>query len=102
MGKNNVNMLHVATCKILKRTKKGDPSHCWRQSAATYLVDTGVSLINLKRHRQWVSNRVVNSLPLREECLNCLLPAEEKEEVGQVNSENNNQANKNVIGRCKS
>ena len=50
----------------------------------------------MKQYRQWVSNRVVegyiaNSLPLYKEHLNCLLPAEEKEEVGQVNSENNNQ-----------
>ena len=96
-GKNNVNMLHVAACKILQRNRKGYSSHCWRRSAATNLADAGVSLINLKRHGQWVSDRVVegyiaNSLPLRKERLNCLLPAEEKEEVGQVNSKNNNQA----------
>ena len=57
------------------------------------LADAGVSLINLKRHGQLISDRVVegytaNSLPLRQERLNCLLPAEEKEEVGLVNSEN--------------
>ena len=78
-GKNIVNMLHVAACKILKRTKKGYSSHCWRQSAATNLADPGVSLINLKRHGQCVSNRVVegyiaNSLPFRNERLNCWLP----------------------------
>ena len=61
------------------------------------LANAGVSLICLKQHRQWVSNRVVegyiaNSLPLCKERLNCLLSAEEKEEVGPVNSENNNQA----------
>ena len=61
------------------------------------LADTGVSLINLKQHRPWVSNRVIegyiaNSLPLHKEHFNCLLPVEEKEEVGQVNSKNNNQA----------
>ena len=60
------------------------------------LADAGVSPINLKRHGQWVSNRVVegylaNSLPLYQERLNYLLPAEEKEEVGQVNSKNSNQ-----------
>ena len=93
-GKNNVNRLHVAG---LNRTTKGYSSYCWRRPATTNLTDAGVSLINLKRHRQWVSNKVVegyiaNSLPLREERLNCLLPAEEKEEVGQVNSAKNNQA----------
>ena len=61
------------------------------------LADAGVSFINLKQHEQWASNRVVegyiaNSLPIHQECLNCLLPAEETEEVGQVNSKNNNQA----------
>ena len=96
-GKNKVNMLYFAACKILKRTKKGYLSHCWRQSAATNLANAGVSLINLKRHRQWVSNRVVegyiaNSLPIRKERPNYLLAAEEKEEVGQVNSKYNNQA----------
>ena len=93
-GKNNINMLHA---KILNRNKKGYSSHRWWQSAATNLADAGLSLNNLKRHRQWVSDRVVdgyiaNSLPLHKERLNCLLPAKEKEEVGQVNSENNNQA----------
>ena len=47
-AKNNINMLHIATWKILSRTKKGYSSHCWRQSAATNLTNTGVSLINLK------------------------------------------------------
>ena len=50
-GKNNINMLHVAACKILKRIKKGYLSHCWRRSAATNFANVGVSLINLKRHR---------------------------------------------------
>ena len=35
---------------------------------------------------------MANSLPLCKDCLNYLLPAEEKEEVGQVNSKNNKQA----------
>ena len=39
-----------------------------------------------------VEGYIANSLPLLKERLNCLLPAEEKEEVGQVNSKNNNQA----------
>ena len=39
-----------------------------------------------------VEGYIANSLPLRKERLNCLLPAEEKEKVGQVNSKNNNQA----------
>ena len=96
-GKNNVNLLHHAGCKILKKPHKGYSSHCWRRSAATNLADAGVPLINLKRHGQWQSDRVVegyiaNSLPLRQERLNCLLPAEESENVGQVNGEQNVQA----------
>ena len=59
-------------------------------------TDAGMSLINLKRHGQWVSNRVVagciaNSLPLRKQYPNCLLSAEKKEEVEQVNSKNSDQ-----------
>ena len=93
-GKNNVNLAHQALCKILKKSNKGYSSHCWRRSAATNLADAGVSLINLKRHGQWQSDRVVegyiaNSLPLRQERLNCLLPAEESENVGQVNGNQN-------------
>ena len=93
-GKNSVNILYHAGCKILGTSSKGYSSHCWRRSAATNLADAGVSLINLKRHRQWQSNRVVegyiaNSLPLRQERLNCLLPAEETEEVGQIICANN-------------
>ena len=42
-GKNNVNMLHFAACKILKRNKKGYSSHCWRRSAAINLADSGES-----------------------------------------------------------
>ena len=95
--KNNVNMLHFAAWKILKKRKNGYSSHCWRSYAATNLADAGVSLMNLKWHGQWVSDGVVegyitNSLPLRQECLNRLLPAEGKEEVGQVNSDDNNLA----------
>ena len=59
------------------------------------LTDKGVFLINLKQHRQWaflVEGYMANSLPLFQERLNCLLPAEENEQVGQVNSKNNNQA----------
>ena len=68
-GKNNINILHIAACKILKRNKKGYSSHCWRHSTATKLADTGEYHINLKQHGQWVSNGMVegyiaNSLPL--------------------------------------
>ena len=35
---------------------------------------------------------IANSLALRKERLNCLIPAEAKEEVGKVNSENSSQA----------
>ena len=96
-GKNNVNILQVATCKILGKSNNSYSSHCWRRSAATNCADAEVSLINLKRHGQWQSGRVVegyreNLLPLPQERLKCLLPAEESEQVGQVNSENNMQA----------
>ena len=87
-GKNNVNILHVAACKILKRNKKGYSSHCWRRSAATNLADAGVSLINLKLHGQWVSSRVVkdyiaNSLPLSKEYLNCCHLRRKRKKLGR-------------------
>ena len=47
-GKNNVNILHQAVCKILKKSHKGYYSHCWRRSVVMNLVDAGVLLINLK------------------------------------------------------
>ena len=58
------------------------------------MAESGVSLINLKRHGQWVSDSVkeghiANSRPLCQEQLCCLLPEvereklEKKEEVGQ-------------------
>ena len=58
------------------------------------LANTGVSLIDLKQHRQWASDRVVegyiaNFLPLRQVLLNCLLPAKETDIVGQENSKKN-------------
>ena len=89
--KNMVNILQVAACRILVKSNKGYSSHCWRRSAPTNLTDAGVSFINLKRHEQWASNRVVegfiaNSLSLRLERHNCLLPAEESEQVRLVNS----------------
>ena len=51
-GKNNVNIMHHAGCKILEKTHKGYSSHCWRRSAATNLANAGVLLINLKQHGQ--------------------------------------------------
>ena len=95
-GKNNITILHSAGYKILKKSNKGYSSHCWRRSAATNLANAGVSLINLKQHGQWQSDRVIegyiaNSLPLHQECLNCLLPAGENELVGQVICKQNEQ-----------
>ena len=95
--KINVNILHQVACKILNKSSKGYSSHCWRRSAAVNLANTGVSLINLKQRRHWQSNRVVegyiaNSQPLCQKCLNCLLPAGESEQVGQVNSKHDTQA----------
>ena len=92
-GKNTVNGLHSVACKILRKSSSGYTSHCWRRSAATNLADAGVSLINLKRHGQWTSDKVVegyiaNSKPLRQERLNGLLPAEKKESVRQQDEEN--------------
>ena len=98
MGRINLNILQEAACSILKKSKNGYTSHCWRWSAATNLADAGVSFINFKRHGQWVSDSVVegyiaNSKPLRQERLHSLLPTEnaEKEkkekEVGQLTIE---------------
>ena len=39
-----------------------------------------------------VEGYIANSLPLHQDHLNCLLPAEESEQVGQVNSEQDTQA----------
>ena len=75
-------------CNILKKSSANYTSHTWRRSAATNLADANVSLINLKRHGQWVSDSVVegyiaNSRPLREERLRCLLPEVEREKLKQ-------------------
>ena len=58
-GKNNVNIVHLAACKILNSNSKGYSNHCWRRSMATNLANAGVSLSNLKRYGQWPPDRVV-------------------------------------------
>ena len=82
-SKNNINSLHVVACKILKSSKNGYSSHFWRRNAATNFANAGLLLINLKPHGQWASDRVVegkivNSLPLYQQRLNCLSPAKER------------------------
>ena len=57
-------------------------NHSWRRSAATNLADAGVSLTNLKRMGQWNSDKsaegyIANSLPLRLERMNKLLPQDD-------------------------
>ena len=78
-------MLHDAACKILK--KKGylnlaDAGNFPHQPEATQTMGL---------QQRVVEGYIANSLPLCQEHLNCLLPAEEKEKVGQVSSKNNNQ-----------
>ena len=93
-GKHTISKLHGITCNILGKSSENYTSHTWRRSAATNLADAVVSLINLKRYGQWVSDSVVegyiaNWRPLRQEQLCCLLPEverkklEKREEVGQ-------------------
>ena len=84
---------HASYCCLqnLEKFKIGYSSQFWRRSIATNLANAGVSLLHLKRHGQWDSGRKVegymaNSLPLRQELLNCLLPVEERNVVGQENS----------------
>ena len=96
--------LQAITSNILNKPDNNYNSHIWRRSAATNFSDAGVSLINLKRHGQWVFDSVVegyiaNSQPLCQEQLCCLLlevereKLERREKVGQqLNDfiENNN------------
>ena len=49
-------------CKTLEISAENYTTHCWRHSAATNLADRGISFINLKRHSQWKSDSVVDTL----------------------------------------
>ena len=78
-GINTVRAWVKTSCDMLGISCKGYTAHVYRRSAATNLADAGVSFINLKRHGQWKSDSVVegyiaNSLPMRIEREQCLLP----------------------------
>ena len=80
-GKNMVTKSIHHMCLILGISdSEGYTTHCFRRSAATNLADAGVSLVNLKRHGQWKSDStaeryIANSVPIRKERLEKLLPA---------------------------
>ena len=78
-GKHKAEGFVKRCCAILDISSTDYTSHAFRRSAATNLADAGVSLINLKRHGQWKSDKVVeeylaNSKPLRKERMECLMP----------------------------
>ena len=96
-SKINVNIFLFAVCNILNKKRMDTPVIAGGVLQQQALLTQEVSIINLKQNGQWVSDRMVegsitNSLPIRLDSLNYLLPMEETEEVGQVNSKNNNQA----------
>lgn len=79
-GINTIRSWVKTSCTMLGLSDDGYTGHLYRRSAATNLADAGVSFINLKRHGQWKSDAVVegyiaNSLPMRKEREQCLLPA---------------------------
>ena len=79
-GINTVRGWVKTSCDLLGISSKGYTAHLYRRSGATNLADAGVSFINLKRHGQWKSDAVVegyiaNSLPMRIEREQCLLPS---------------------------
>ena len=85
-GRNAVTRWITRICQILGVPKEGYTTHAFRRSAATNLADSGVSFVNLKRHGQWASDSVVegyiaNSVPLRLEREEKLLPEEVYNEV---------------------
>lgn len=78
-GKGQINDLHKEACRLLGVNPSSYSTHTWRRTAATVLADAGVSKTNLKRIGQWKSDAVVegyiaNSVPLRRERVNGLLP----------------------------
>ena len=82
-GKHKAEGFVKRCCAILDVPTKDYTSHAFRRSAATNLADSGVSLINLKRHGQWKSDKVVegyiaNSKPLRKERMEGLMPQAKK------------------------
>ena len=106
-GKHTIGKFHCVACEILKKPAEGYMLHTWWQSEATNIADAGINFINLKRHRQWVSNAVVegyivNSTPLREERLTSLMPAkkrcieESEEEKSIIDLSNPPQEKKNL------
>ena len=78
-GENLVKNLHKKACKILKISLENYTTYCWKCSVTTYLVDRGISYIDLKKHSQWkldavVAGHIANNEPIRER-ERCLLPA---------------------------
>ena len=88
-GKNMIIKWIARMCSILKIDPAGYTTHCFRRSAATNLADAGVSFVNLKRHGQWLSDSVVegyiaNSVPLRKEREEYLLPENMRDALAQL------------------
>ena len=70
-GKHTVNKLHKVACEILKHPDTGYTSHTWRWFATTNLAKAG-------ENGQCISDSVVegyivNTRPLRNKCLHCLM-----------------------------
>ena len=92
-GKGQINLLHKEACRLLGINPSSYSTHTWRRTAATVLADAGVSKTNLKRIGQWKSDTVVegyiaNSVPLRQERLNGLLPPSKREKTNYVRQQN--------------
>jgi len=89
-GRDKVGKAINEFCKLLGISDEGYTSHGFRRSAATNLADTGVTLVNLKRHGQWSADSsaeryLENSKPIREE-RECLLMPQKNQKTRTVMS----------------
>ena len=101
-GKNSINGTVKVCCQVLGISMDGYTSHAFRRSAATNLADAGVGLTNLKRHGQWKSpaaaeGYISNSLPLRREREQMLLPEALRNKASKKSDDSRNGEEEEVV-----